>query len=152
MVAGAVGRDVAVSLGRGDIMFERMTPEQRRLMTPPDHMSAVAKDLWSDLAIELVRSGATDVDRIGFEMLCEAYAEWCDARAVLDAEGRYYETQSNAGIMKRRHPAVNTLREADATMRQWLIQFGLTPAARLRSGKVIDPDPPAPRPASKYLS
>jgi phage terminase small subunit len=56
------------------------------------------------------------------------------ARAELKAFGSwYYETTTQHGrIMRRAHPAVGVLQDADRRLKGWLAEFGMSPSARTR--------------------
>ncbi len=120
---------------------------------PPDHLSDRARSAWRLVGPMLVRNGVlADGDEVALEMLCEAYADYLDARVELEAFGsNYYETKNQAGgVMHRAHPAVAVMRDADRRIRAWLSEFGLTPSARSRvHGEVGDENED---PADRYFS
>ena len=54
-------------------------------------------------------------DALAIELLCEAYADYLDAKETLKARGsNYFEVTNRAGgLMHRAHPAVSIMQEAD---------------------------------------
>ena len=123
------------------------------LPEPPPHLSARAKAAWDQIAPILTGMGVlTEADAVALELLCESYADYAEARDELRAFGsNYYETTTQTGgTMRRLHPAVSVMQEADRRMRNWLVEFGQTPSARSRIQITV------PRPkndvARKYFS
>jgi P27 family predicted phage terminase small subunit len=94
----------------------------------------------------------TEADEIALQMLCEAYADYLEAREALRAFGsNYYTTTTQTGgTMHRLHPAVSVMQETDRRFRNRLVEFGKTPSARSRVQ--IDEPSPADDPASRYFS
>jgi P27 family predicted phage terminase small subunit len=110
------------------------TPPRQR-PSAPAHMSDRARETWGYVSALLDRMGVlTEADAIGLEMLCEAYADYLEARAELKTLGsNYYETvNQTGGVMHRAHPAVAVMQDADRRIKAWLAEFGATPSARSR--------------------
>ena len=65
----------------------------------PVHLSARAKAAWGQIAPILSRMGVlTEADAVALELLCEAYADYSEARDELRAFGsNYYETTTRQG-------------------------------------------------------
>ena len=119
----------------------------------PVHLSARAKAAWGQIAPILSRMGVlTEADAVALELLCEAYADYSEARDELRAFGsNYYETTTQTGAtMRRLYPAVSVMQEADRRIRNWLVEFGQTPSARSRI-QITGP-PPKDDLARKYFS
>ena len=119
----------------------------------PVHLSARAKAAWDQIAPILSGMGVlTEADAVALELLCEAYADYSEAREELRAFGsNYYETTTQTGAtMRRLHPAVSVMQEADRRIRNWLVEFGQTPSARSRIQITVPP--PKDDPARKYFS
>ena len=139
----------------GKRAINRQEPKPRRERpSAPDHMSDKARETWGDVTGLLDRLGVlTEVDSVGLEMLCEAYADYLGARADLAAFGsNYYETiNQTGGVMHRAHPAVAVMQDADRRIRGWLAEFGLTPSARSRV-KGADGETRKEDPASAYFA
>lgn len=109
-------------------------------ISPPEMLSPVAAELWSDLVPELAPTGSlTTLDVQALVQLCEAYADWAAARAIIAANNGPYYTDGRGMI--RLHPAQNALSDADRRLRGWLQEFHLTPSARLRWSEKFVPAP-----------
>ena len=105
----------------------------------PAWLSREAKAEWRRLVGELGRLGLlTLVDRQALATCCQAWAELEDATRLLNKEGR--ETRepvldkfgNHVGNKIRAHPAVRRQRDAMARVKQFLVEFGLSPSARAR--------------------
>jgi P27 family predicted phage terminase small subunit len=108
---------------------------ERSRPSAPVHMSDKARETWDYVTGLLDRMGIlTEVDATALEMLCEAYADFLSASAVLQAQGSdFYETKNQSGsTMWRAHPALAKKQDADRRIRGWLAEFGMTPSARSR--------------------
>lgn len=108
-------------------------PQPRRQMpSPPAHMSDVAKVAWGRLTVLLDRMGLlTEADVYALERLAECYAEVMDCQEAIAVNGRTYEAEKGDGaLMVRPRPEVGMLADADRRFKGYLIEFGLTPAAR----------------------
>lgn len=129
-------------------------PVPKRKKPPrPGHMSELAKKAWPK--VSRILSGLsvlTVADGLALEGLCEAYAELQAARKALrDAGGEYYKAMTEeGGVMWRAHPAVAARNDADRRLRAWLVEFGLTPAAR--SKVKMDGEPQESDPAERFFA
>lgn len=126
---------------RGNPSNRTLSTTQVRLIDPdaiphpPDRLSVTAALLWTDTMRELALIGViSTLDSIGLELLCECFADWCQAAQDLADHGSNYYTvtdqQGNIRILV--HPAVSVKQDADRRMRGWLSEFGMTPAARAK--------------------
>jgi len=113
------------------------------LPAAPAHLSGTAKRVWKVLGDELVRIGvAAQTDVMAFEVLCEAYATYVKAKGELKKlKGTTYVTSS--GSIKKR-PQLAIMAESARTIRQYGIEFGLSPAARTRVAAAIVTNPNQP--------
>lgn len=116
-------------------------PQQLDDVRPPAHLSPVASELWGELVVELCATGRmTVLDVLPFGQLCEAYADYCSAKATLaENGGNYYREEKlnrDGEIVGRGpwrlHPAFYALSDADRRIRGWCQEFQLSPAARLK--------------------
>lgn len=99
--------------------------------SPPDHLTDAARVAWGRLTVLLDRMGVlTQADAYALERLAELYAEIVDLSGVLQREGRTYESATQNGTIIRPRPEAAMLADADRRFRAYLIEFGLTPAAR----------------------
>lgn len=124
---------------------------------PPVWLSDEAKVQWGRFSVWLEQMGVlTTADGPALERLVSVYLEVKDLEATLVREGRTYATQSTVGErVVKAHPAVAMLNSADIRLRQMLIEFGLTPAARTKvhtvqrgGGKQAE----KPKPAASYFN
>jgi P27 family predicted phage terminase small subunit len=68
------------------------------------------------------------------------YAEILAYQKLVEQNGATYETTSTQGeAVIKANPAVAMLADADRRFKAWLVEFGLTPAARSKV-HVQDPD------------
>lgn len=99
------------------------------LLEPPDDLKGDGRELWARVAPELERLGLlSGLDRSALEAMCVAYGQWRQAVRELDGMPLVVETERGW----RKNPLTTVARAASDEMRQWAVQLGLTPAARLR--------------------
>jgi len=91
----------------------------------PAWLPAAAKVEWRRIVPELRAVGlVTRLDRAGLSAYCLAWAELQEATQILGREGRI--------LVSKVHPAVKLQRDAFTRLKQFLAEFGLTPASRTR--------------------
>lgn len=131
-----------VSGNPGKRALNRSEPKPRReLPSCPAHLSDEAKVAWGRMSVLLDRMGVlTEADAYALERGCAVYAEILAYQALVDEGGATYTTTSMSGdkVLKA-NPAVAMLADADRRFKAWLVEFGLTPAARSKV-HVQDPD------------
>lgn len=95
-------------------------------------MSDAGKVAWGRLSVLLDRMGVlTEADSAALERLCDCYSDILICRESLIADGWTYKTMTAQGdTLIKANPAATQLRAADAQFKSYLIEFGLTPAAR----------------------
>ncbi|ATW30097.1 terminase [Candidatus Williamhamiltonella defendens] len=100
---------------------------------PPTHLSNTAKDTWERLT-QLLNSMSvlTLADAFALERLCDIYAEILRYRALIERKGETFEVHSQNGLLIKANPAVSMLADADKRFKSYLVEFGLTPAARTK--------------------
>lgn len=124
---------------------------------PPAWLSDEAKVQWGRFAVVLEQMGVlTIADGAALERLVLCYLEVKKLEEAVAADGHTYRTKSTQGEeVVKANPAVAMLSSADTRLRQMLIEFGLTPAARTkvhtvkRNGK---PPDEKPKPAAGYFA
>ena len=117
--------------------------------TLPRHLDGDAREFWTRHAPRLREAGLLDVDSApAFERLCQVWAEVRGYDAHLAEHGTTYQT----GGMIRPRPQVALRSEADKRLRQYLIEFGLTPAARTKVPRVPIDTEDAGDPIERYLN
>ncbi|WP_411564813.1 phage terminase small subunit P27 family [Pseudomonas shirazensis] len=104
----------------------------RRIPSAPAHLTNEAQVAWGRLTVLLDRMGVlTEADGFALERLCDCYAEILALREIVDSQGRTYETTSTQGeLVLKANPAVAMLADVDRRFKSYLVEFGLTPAAR----------------------
>lgn len=115
-------------------------PKPRRIIPScPAHLDDAGKVAWGRLCTILDRMGVlTEADALALERLCACYADILECQALILRDGRTYETDGPSGRLIKGNPAAGQLRAADAQFKAYLIEFGLTPAARSKVN--ADPD------------
>ncbi len=134
---------------------KRKLPEkepQPRAETPtmPAWLSAEAKQEWRRIVPELQALGLlTIVDRVALASYCQAWAELVIATQLLSKEGRVVfsdiisRSGEYVGTKQALHPAVRMQRDAFARVKQFIGEFGLTPASRTKVRGEKPSDTPA---------
>jgi len=96
----------------------------------PKHLSEPARKEWRRITKILSEVGLlTELDRTALALYCEAYAEYIEASEQIRQHGLLlksplgYPTQS---------PYLSIRNRAAAQMRSYMLEFGMTPAARSR--------------------
>ncbi|MBC3410709.1 phage terminase small subunit P27 family [Pseudomonas sp. SWRI51] len=104
----------------------------RRVPCTPAHLTSEGQVAWGRLTVLLDRMGVlTEADGFALERLCDCYAEILALREMVDTQGRTYETTSTQGeLVLKANPAVAMLADVDRRFKSYLVEFGLTPAAR----------------------
>ena len=101
----------------------------RGLPEAPDWLNLLELEAWDTLTAALEPMGVVTIsDGPALTALAVAWADWRQARAVLDLEEPYLETP--AGL--HRHPASAVASDAWRRVSSMLSEFGLTPASRSR--------------------
>ncbi len=132
--------------------INRREPQPTVAIPPcPRWLDPKAKTLWRHLTKVLHEIQVlTLADARALELVCEAYAEWRAARAVIRRRGPSYETETAAGgLVVRSRPEVAIAADAWRRVRQGLTDFGLTPASRTKLTTVT---PEAVDPVEEFLT
>ncbi|MDK7735867.1 phage terminase small subunit P27 family [Providencia stuartii] len=105
---------------------------KREIPSPPEHLTDWGKMAWAKLTLLLDGMGVlTIADSLALERLCDIYADILQLRDTIAIEGRTYTTKTQLGdFLIKAHPAVAMLADADRRFKSYLVEFGLTPAAR----------------------
>lgn len=111
---------------------------QKEIPPAPDFLCELGRQVWDELAPELVSKGRLELlYKYQFGSYCAAVANFIQATNTLAMEGLFYETgKGRNGNQKRKHPALTLQENATSAMRRDAALFGLSPvdAARLESG------------------
>ena len=132
----------------GKRAINKREPKPRReIPSCPAHLSDSAKVAWGRLCVILDRMGVlTEADSLALERLCDCYTEILECREIVARDGRTYssittKTTSEEGeettteevkSLLKANPAVAMLADADRRFKSYLVEFGLTPAARTK--------------------
>ena len=107
----------------------------------PEWLPASARAAWEHIAPLLFSMGVlAEPDRMALERLCQAYAtiRHCE-RVLADYGDLTYESMGREGnVMRRQHPEVAILADADRRFHSYLVEFGLTPASRSKVSAILD--------------
>ena len=127
----------------------------RSIPSCPAHLSDSGKVAWGRLCVLLDRMGVlTEADSLALERLCDCYTEILECRALIERDGRTYSsvttrTTSEDGeettveevkSLLKANPAVAMMADADRRFKSYLVEFGLTPAARSKVHATPDDD------------
>jgi P27 family predicted phage terminase small subunit len=133
---GVKNAPVHLKVLRGDresrINRDEPLPAESRI-TPPDEMTAAGREIWEDLAPDLMDKGClTSWDVYAFEAFCEAVAQYRECRTLLHKSvskfGKFVELGAAGGQIKS--PYHQMMRDCIETMAKLGSRFGLTPADR----------------------
>lgn len=127
----------------GKRAINKTEPKPRReIPSCPAHLDDSGKVAWGRLSVLLDRMGVlTEADSFALERLCDCYTDILECRQLIATDGRTYTVETQTGeILIKGNPAVAQLRAADAQFKSYLIEFGLTPAARSKVNVTPDGD------------
>ena len=109
-------------------------PAQTSALSPRRFLDRYGREEWHRVVPELSLLGLlTTVDLAAVEIYCDLYAQWRRARVKL----RTGFTDANG----KRKPEAQVVKDTAALMRQYMVEFGLTPSSRAR---LETDEPPAP--------
>ncbi len=100
--------------------------------SPPAWLDELARQEWCRVVRELVDLGLlTVLDTAALAAYATAYGRWVACELAIKKNGLTYETTSQQGVrMIRLRPEVRASFEAMREMRQYMTEFGMTPASR----------------------
>ena len=110
---------------------------QKHVPEAPDYMSSRGREIWEELAPELVRKDRLEPAYVHqFASYCESVANFIGATHSVAIEGMYYEVKTRNGKQQKKTAAFNVQQESANAMRRDAALFGLTPvdAIRLTTG------------------
>ena len=104
-----------------------------RAPSAPRWLSEAARREWRRVAGPLHRAGLlTEIDTLALGMLCEAFANYLEARAMVNEGGKgQLVVKSDKGNLYQ-HPAVAVMVGARGEVLRWAREFGMTPSTRSR--------------------
>lgn len=95
----------------------------------PSWLDSEAKREWKRILKELEKEEFKAVDIKALEGYCQSYSKWKECEEYLQRNG-YTFTTINGYVMPRPEVAIGN--KAQAEMRAWAKELGLTPASRTR--------------------
>lgn len=125
-----------VKAGRGTLRASReaKTPPPRLsgVPSPPKSLKGPALEFWVLVTKILKARHQLGVDSApALVALCQCYGERVELQEIIETEGRFQTLTTTKGdSVRKAHPAVAMLRDADARYRAWLLEFGMTDASR----------------------
>jgi P27 family predicted phage terminase small subunit len=130
------GRDSGGRRVKPPPAFKRIPPD------PPYQLSDYADDVWRRVVPELNRLELLKpIDGEQLAAYCEMCAAFKDAVAAVRFEGLTYDREvATGGVSVMANPNVATMIKLSADMRNWAIQFGLTPASESSLNPKADAD------------
>ena len=103
----------------------------------PDFLGEAARAEWSRIVPELEAIGVlARADRAALAAYCDAFGRWEEATKKIAESGSTFFNQHGD---EKRSPWTVLQREALAELRQFVVEFGMTPSSRTR----VSAKPPA---------
>lgn len=97
---------------------------------PPEHVTGAALDEWNRVVPELAALGLlTRLDAAALAGYCVAYARWADAERRVAEQGAVVKSPSGFPIQ---NPYLGIANRALKQIKEFCVEFGLTPSARVR--------------------
>lgn len=154
-MAGRRPTPTAIKIATGNPGKRKLNKREPRVPKgvpiPPDDLSDGARRAWFAWAPVLDAMGVlTAADAIVLERACECYAEVNELKMELRSGGRVQVVPTKGGApMERQRPQVAMLADADRRLKSYLVELGLSPAAR---SKVHATEQPDETEADKYFA
>ena len=96
----------------------------------PEFLSKEAVLEWNRISLELSVLGVlARIDRAALAAYCQVWARWAKAEADLNERGEFTLTEKGNAIQ---NPYLAIANKALKQMREYLIEFGMTPSSRSR--------------------
>lgn len=101
-----------------------------RLPCPPNWLSSYAKTEWKRMAQLLRDQGMLEqVDRAALATYCRAWSQLRDAEKLIQEQGL---TVTGGSGGEKLNPAVTAASQAQKQIKDFCVEYGMTPAARSR--------------------
>lgn len=149
MPVGRPPKPTVLKLLQGTARHDRLNPSEPEPPAlvdarPPSWLDSRGRRAWRDwLPVLTGMRVLTEADGAALALMCDAYAEYLAARAVLRREGASYTTGELPAQMVRQRPEVAQAADAWRRVSAMMQQFGLTPASRSRvssqQAETVDP-------------
>ena len=106
---------------------------------PPTWLKGRARKAWKDIAPMLTETRVlTMTDAPALALICDAWGECLECRAIVQRKGRTYESLTPTGIIIRPRPEVAMAADAWRRCMSGLSAFGMTPSARTKVAAIGD--------------
>ena len=103
----------------------------KKIPYPPDHLNDIAKEEHGRMSVLLYNLGLlTEIDGTALAAYCEAYSVWVEACNVRNELGSDWMTETTINGNNIQRPIVGIINQARKSMKEYLIEFGMTPASR----------------------
>ena len=100
---------------------------------PPEHLNNIAKEEYRSISKKLFDLGLlTGIDGTALFAYCEAYSVWVEACAKRNALGSDWMTEETSNGNTIQRPLVGIINQSRKAMKEYLIEFGMTPASRTK--------------------
>jgi len=110
--------------------------------SPPAYLTGAAAAEWRRLAPELARLGLlTTIDRDGLAAYCQTFARWREAEREIAKHGMVVKGRDGGPVQS---PFVSIAQRSLAQLRNWLVEFGMTPSSRSRVATTTTAKPDDP--------
>jgi P27 family predicted phage terminase small subunit len=131
-------RKLGGKAGHRALNDQEPTPPVGEPVMPPS-LGKLAAAEWKSIVAELKPLGMlSSIDGKALAAYCHAYERWVQAEeeverhGLLIKESQYSDEDVEIGVKYKRNPAVTISNDALKLMKSFLIEFGMTPAARSR--------------------
>lgn len=134
MVVGRKPKPTALKVFNGNPghkPLNKREPQPRQALPRcPAHLDDVAKREWRRIIREVRDIGMmTALDRVGLAVYCVLWSRWVTAEEQLVKTGLVIKTTSGNIIQ---NPLLGIANRAQAELRRWAVEYGLTPSSRSR--------------------
>jgi P27 family predicted phage terminase small subunit len=128
--------------GRRPLPEDEIEPVQEvKIPMAPRYLDKAGKKEWRRISKELHPMGLmANVDLTALSAYCSEYSKWIYATTQIQKHGMLIKAQSGFPMQS---PYLQIANKAQAEMRKWLTEFGMTPSSR--AGLKVE----GPKPQSK---
>ena len=107
---------------------------------PPKHLKGRAKKEWDRITPELSRAGLlTKIDGTALAAYCDCFAQWAEASTKIKKTGMVVKGERGEPII---NPFLKISNAAVDRLRQFLVEFGMTPSSRSKVKAAPLPEKP----------
>jgi P27 family predicted phage terminase small subunit len=115
--------------GRRPLNDQEPSPEIK-IPDAPEHLTPTARIEWERISKVLFNLGLlSEIDRTALAGYCQLYGRWADAEEAIKKSGLIIKT-TNGNVIQS--PMVGIANRSLELMKQYLVEFGMTPSSRTR--------------------